>query len=175
MPRMRPMDTCHPDRPHLAHGLCASCDTAKRRKEKVLRTGLTYRQAHASGKMSECHPDRSVEALGLCHACYQAKCRSENIEEYRRADREYSKNMPTIKRRSIRYKISVDEINEIFDGQAGMCAICKVLPATHLDHDHKTGKVRGFLCQKCNAGLGMFLDKTKSLLSAIDYLDRHVN
>ena len=55
------------------------------------------------------------------------------------------------------------------------CAICKVKlltrgHKTHLDHDHKTGKLRAFLCTNCNRGLGHFKDSIENLSSAIEYL-----
>jgi hypothetical protein len=37
--------------------------------------------------------------------------------------------------------------------QDGHCAICPNTPKSrrlHIDHDHKTGKVRGLLCFPCN-------------------------
>jgi hypothetical protein len=39
-----------------------------------------------------------------------------------------------------------------------------------LDHCHKTGKFRGWLCLKCNSGLGMFRDSQMLLLKAFAYL-----
>lgn len=39
-----------------------------------------------------------------------------------------------------------------------------------LDHDHKTGVIRGLLCQDCNIGLGGFRDNIESLKRAIKYL-----
>lgn len=39
----------------------------------------------------------------------------------------------------------------------GECVICGE-PAQVVDHDHKTGHIRGGLCQNCNTGLGMFRD-----------------
>jgi hypothetical protein len=61
---------------------------------------------------------------------------------------------------------------ELFKAQGGICDICKERPATHLDHCHTTGKIRGLLCTQCNTGLGMFFDRTDVLRAAIDYLNR---
>ena len=38
------------------------------------------------------------------------------------------------------------------------------------DIDHKTDKVRGLLCSRCNNGLGFFKDNLDSLAVAIGYL-----
>ena len=42
-----------------------------------------------------------------------------------------------------------------------------------IDHDHKTDKVRGVLCNSCNAGLGMFKDSALILNKAIKYLNEN--
>jgi len=42
-----------------------------------------------------------------------------------------------------------------------------------IDHNHKTDKFRGWLCHKCNRGLGAFNDNPNLLLKAIDYLDKN--
>lgn len=78
-----------------------------------------------------------------------------------------------------KYGISQTQFDEMFDSQAGRCAICangicktdedRYL-STCVDHDHKTGKVRGLLCWDCNVGLGKFFDNTDIMQSAITYL-----
>lgn len=61
--------------------------------------------------------------------------------------------------------------------QGGLCAICKnrllIKRGHQLDHDHKTGAVRGILCMSCNTGLGHFKDDAGLLLRAIHYLKQH--
>ena len=41
----------------------------------------------------------------------------------------------------------------------------------YIDHDHKTGHVRGLLCYYCNTGIGNFDDSISRLESAITYLE----
>lgn len=55
----------------------------------------------------------------------------------------------------------------------GTCFICEkvVGRSVHLDHDHKTGEFRGFLCHHCNGLLGFAGDDPELLLRAIDYLE----
>ena len=42
-----------------------------------------------------------------------------------------------------------------------------------LDHDHKTGKARGWLCHKHNSALGWFDDNLEFLKRAIKYLEKY--
>ena len=76
-----------------------------------------------------------------------------------------------------RYGLSLTQYTEKLLAQK-TCAICGVELATndpnvHLDHCHKTGKIRAFLCGNCNRGIGSFHDETWKLESAIKYLQTH--
>lgn len=70
----------------------------------------------------------------------------------------------------LRYGIDEDEFQRLVTLQDGMCAICKIRPAEHVDHDHETGKVRQILCFYCNRGLGKFKDDPERMERAIEYL-----
>ena len=52
----------------------------------------------------------------------------------------------------------------------GACAICGKVTDLMLDHDHKTEKIRGTLCNECNSGLGLFFDIPELLEKAAGYL-----
>lgn len=41
-----------------------------------------------------------------------------------------------------------------------------------LDHCHKTGKVRGYLCESCNTGIGRFDDDPKLVEVAVSWLSK---
>jgi hypothetical protein len=56
------------------------------------------------------------------------------------------------------------------------CELCGGPPTArslHLDHDHTTGRFRGWLCHYCNTNLGRFGDSVEGLRRAIDYLTRN--
>lgn len=71
-----------------------------------------------------------------------------------------------------RYKLSRSEYLELVELAAGQCAICHDQKPLTIDHDHKTGKVRGLLCRQCNLGLGGFADSIERITNALKYLER---
>jgi hypothetical protein len=70
----------------------------------------------------------------------------------------------------------------LLEAQEGKCAICGAIEGHRsrygsvcrlaLDHDHRTGKPRGLLCNNCNRGLGRFKDSIANLEAALRYLKR---
>lgn len=77
-----------------------------------------------------------------------------------------------------RYGLDLSQYHVLLQGQNHKCKICgdyveTYSRSTHVDHDHKTGKVRGILCNNCNTGIGKFRDDTTILQKAIDYLNEN--
>lgn len=70
----------------------------------------------------------------------------------------------------IKYGLTPEQASELFAANDGMCQICDVRTAVMIDHCHSSGAVRGALCSQCNTALGMLMDSTQLLQSAIDYL-----
>lgn len=44
--------------------------------------------------------------------------------------------------------------------------------ASRLDHDHRTGKFRGWLSHQCNVGAGMLGDTVEGLMRMVEYIKR---
>jgi len=117
-----------------------------------------------------------------------AKYKSESERAYAcRRQREYRKSehgQRAYKDQHLKkqFGLTLNVYEAILEHQGGVCAICgeaetavnsgsKKPLALAVDHCHKTGKVRGLLCSKCNTGLGNFKDSTVLLQTAIKYLD----
>ena len=84
-----------------------------------------------------------------------------------------------VKERAIarEYGITVERLAAMRAEHNGVCAICE-RPETRpralsVDHCHKTGKVRGLLCSRCNVFLGGAEDSTTLLRAALAYLEKH--
>jgi hypothetical protein len=77
------------------------------------------------------------------------------------------------------YNISLDEYNKLLLEQNSLCAICSTNnpgrenKRFNIDHDHKTGRVRGLLCYNCNLILGNAKDNINILINATHYLARN--
>lgn len=79
-------------------------------------------------------------------------------------------------KRQLTYGVTPQQFRSLLDRQGGRCAICRTDHAGlgrdwHVDHDHKTGAVRGLLCTHCNFGLGHFKDDPARIQRAAKYLE----
>jgi Recombination endonuclease VII len=103
---------------------------------------------------------RSREANPEAHADYGRQWRAKNLAKIH------------AQTRARRHGTTVEILENMFQIQEGLCAICsQPLPENfHVDHDHRTGHIRGLLCPSCNKGLGHFGDDYGRLLDAAAYL-----
>ena len=83
------------------------------------------------------------------------------------------------------YKMTWEQYQTMMSSQAGACAVCHQqfeMDGVHgrvgknkpcVDHNHKTGQVRGIICGQCNRGIGFLGDDVERVRSALTYLERH--
>lgn len=121
---------------------------------------------------------------GVCIACISA----DNLERYHSKSSTKSAHWEAHVRNVLKkYGLTQASYQELWDAQKGLCAICEtpmerwgervgkgVNPTQAvIDHDHRTGKVRGLLCNLCNSGLGKFKDDSYKIWKAFTYLEDH--
>lgn len=109
------------------------------------------------------------------------RTKAERLEQMRESSRRYRANHPERVKRTqaesrhrLNYGITIDQKWSLLDDQGGCCACCRARDpgrrGWHVDHDHKTGRVRGILCGHCNSALGFARDDIATLQRLIDYL-----
>lgn len=130
----------------------------------------------AAKRYREKNKEKIKEKARLHYANNIEKMRIRANESYHRNVRDKTKAHHYFVSWSLkkRYGITLEEKCALYDKQLGQCGICKssleMGKKTHVDHDHKTGTIRGLLCHWCNQGLGNFKDNVESLASAMRYL-----
>lgn len=68
---------------------------------------------------------------------------------------------------------TVDKLRKIAPPKSKVCDCCGEVPIKWvLDHNHKTKKFRGWICEPCNLGLGKFGDSLIKMKKAVEYLKR---
>ena len=103
-----------------------------------------------------------------------------NIDMERKKAREKSrKNKEQIRNTSFirEFGITVADYDQMFKNQNGKCPGCtrsqeQFKKRFAVDHDHKTGKVRGLLCTECNLLLGCASDNPETLKRLTIYLEK---
>lgn len=132
----------------------------------------------SDGLRSECKSCRREYAS---HPDARAKQRAYRIKNRDRKNALYAAVKDTPQRKlatrktklKTKYNLSLSEYDNLLKRQNGRCAICSVSSngsVLVVDHCHKTRKVRGLLCAKCNTALGMFGDNLEGVLRVVCYL-----
>ena len=110
----------------------------------------------------------------------KVRARSKGRHKKRYADPSYRRQVKDWGVRKL-YGISLEEYEKRLAGQNNLCAICGELMdgegatsrAPVLDHCHKEKRLREFVHQSCNRGIGYFGDDPEKLRRAAAYLERH--
>lgn len=76
--------------------------------------------------------------------------------------------------------MTISQYNNLLEKQNGVCEICLkpeiskhpngTIKNLRVDHNHKTGQIRGLLCGTCNTGLGMLKDDVELIRKVEKYL-----
>jgi hypothetical protein len=97
---------------------------------------------------------------------------SPNYKHGKSRTREYDLELHMMKN----YGLDFKDYQKMLEAQGHKCAICGSPPPNNrktrlaIDHCHKTGKVRGLLCDRCNRSIGLLKDNVSILQKAIEYL-----
>jgi len=121
--------------------------------------------------------ERNQEHLRRYQKAWRAKNR-ERVRAYSRKHYKYDPVKAREKQLRRNFGITLAKYESMRLAQRDTCALCSAAKpggrgGWHVDHDHKTGKVRQLLCQNCNIGLGSFQDSPALLVKAARYLRRH--
>lgn len=126
----------------------------------------------------ERHKDKGTSKCKVCINKYQGQ-RYKDGHGYKKGGFHLKTNANRNNTRlKYRFGITASDYQNILLAQNGVCAICgkketaKGQQLLGVDHNHKTKKVRGLLCHKCNVILGLCHENIDTLTSAIAYLRR---
>lgn len=134
---------------------------------------LKYCPKCKTEKPLELFNKHAKERDGLQRLCRD--CQKESNRKYLSTE----KGATTTRQAHLRRKYSIDlqTYEELLLSQGNKCKICRVdsNPDSRagyfvIDHNHTTGDIRGLLCTKCNALLGLAQDSEDILERAKQYL-----
>lgn len=155
--------------------------------------GWTYGPVRSKRECADAHRKHLATTLPKCGKCNKyfsihmmskatphlcKECIKKHIADWNDKNPGRQRQLVRKHHLKVHYGITPDEYAELLRQQLGRCAICKRDGtdsrgySMHVDHCHKTGKVRGILCNKCNQGMGNLRDDVNILYAAILYLIR---
>ena len=71
-----------------------------------------------------------------------------------------------------KYGLTIEQYNEMRDSFQS-CSICGYSEKLVLDHNHRTGQLREFICSNCNLALGLLNEDPERMERMIAYVRKH--
>jgi len=164
------------------------CSACRERRRPMWQQAETRRARARSETRARANPQRqkkwdAPEGTKWCNRCQEYRpqgdfapnpSKSAGLAPYcRPCTSDYA-----FERRLIRvYGITMEQYLATLEEQGGRCAICQKKPRARrlaVDHNHKTGRVRGLLCTRCNHKLlGASGENPQILRRAAEYLEHY--
>lgn len=159
---------------HMLCKICQSSNKKKRIKQNKLEENYLKERKYLTellcGQCKEIKPIKDFTSYWLkrkhpmCKPCKQQYSRKSLLK--------------------LHFDMTIEEYEKKLEEQNGVCDICgmaermihpvtKKVASLCVDHNHKTDKNRGLLCQLCNFGIGYFKDSPDLLRKAAFYLEKH--
>lgn len=161
---------------YASSGNCVDCIAETRGKASINKRGKSSMRSNENQQKAMLAIDEGKREYIPVDSCpkghYKRYVTSNNCiicDEEKRKIRAKKAKWARIKKE---YGLSQDEVTKMLDAQKQKCAICEnnIENGYHIDHCHKTQKVRKLLCQKCNQAIGLFNENQKLFFSAAKYL-----
>jgi len=139
---------------------------------------MPYKDVAKNRAATKAWKKRNPEKVRTQNKAYREKNKNERLV-YDKIYREKNRDKIEAHRLKTMYGLNVENYNELFIKQCGRCAICgkhqaELKQALSIDHCHKTGKIRGLLCAKCNLGISNLGEDIENLRCAILYLNNQI-
>jgi peptide subunit release factor 1 (eRF1) len=113
-----------------------------------------------------------------CKICKEIKPLDEfetfKIKDKYSYKRKECKKCRSIKGAARRYKLTFEEVKKL--KSSSNCEICNIdlsWSDRYIDHNHKTGAVRGILCPRCNSVLELFEQSDHLIEHILEYLKKY--
>jgi hypothetical protein len=157
-----------------------SAEWYRNNKERRLKLSKAWYEANKDKKKKSCRAWQAANSSR--YKALVAEWDKQNPKRRKEISLKWRKENPEAWRAlSLRkkYGLTVEQFDDMVKAQGGLCAIC-LKPETRttkgqnrylsVDHDHNTNKIRGLLCHRCNASLGLMREDLDSLRRMIDYI-----
>jgi hypothetical protein len=175
---------------------CQTCITLQNKKTRQ------KRRIGASLDERNQRIDLACDSVKLCAKCkvlqpltnfhvfthnnkYNSWCKScssnQSREQYQRDKIDNPKKLKN-KYLKFYYGITLDEYNEMYKKQNGVCAACghpetsskaNMLLPLSVDHCHTYSVVRGLLCNGCNVALGLLKEDAERIKGLLRYIENY--
>ena len=152
---------------HRSTGQCSIC--------LILKNKIRY------AKLREQHKESKEELVAkICNKCQILKPANQyhkwagGLEGYKNECKTCTADIQRFAYLKKTYSLTRDMYENLYRQKQGICEICqKAKDKLCVDHDHKTGIIRGLLCVSCNGAMGKLGDTIEGLEKAVNYLKNH--
>jgi len=125
-----------------------------------------------------CHQEKPHYGKGLCRPCYGKHFRATHQGYYKAWWKDHPRTPEALRtaRLRSRWEMTPADYDAMLASQGGVCAGCDAttpggrFDRFAIDHDHRTGAIRGLLCVRCNRAIGLLRDDPALMRRLIDYL-----